>query len=133
MSGLFTDKYPYTDFHEMNLSWILARIAALDHDNVIFKEWKTQHEAEYEQLKAYIDAINAGNFPPEMVKGLKVWFEQYGVDIIGELVKMVFFGLTDDGHFVAFIPDGWDEIIFGTTGYDDMVPGIDFGHLTLSY
>lgn len=48
-------------------------------------------------------------------------------------VKMIWFGLTDDGHFVAYIPDSWDEVIFNTTGYDiiiDVQP--EYGHLVLS-
>ena len=47
---------------------------------------------------------------------------------------LVFFGLTDSGYFVAYIPDGWDEIIFNTTGLDiqlDLEP--EYGHLVLSY
>ena len=54
-------------------------------------------------------------------------------DIIEKAVKMVFFGLTDAGYFVAFIPDSWDEIMFETTGYDYMTSDYDFGHLVLSY
>ena len=45
----------------------------------------------------------------------------------------IFFGL-EGGHFVAYIPDNWDEINFGTTGYDQMVPlQPEFGHLILNY
>ena len=29
-------------------------------------------------------------------------------------MKMVWFGLTQDGYFVAYIPDSWDEITFDT-------------------
>lgn len=29
-------------------------------------------------------------------------------------VKQVFFGLTQDGHFVAYIPKSWNDIIFDT-------------------
>lgn len=30
MSGLFSNKYPYTDFHEMDLSWIIEKIQELN-------------------------------------------------------------------------------------------------------
>lgn len=30
------------------------------------------------------------------------------------LVKQVFFGLTLDGHFVAYIPESWEDIVFDT-------------------
>lgn len=32
-------------------------------------------------------------------------------------IKMVWFGITLDGHFVAYIPDSWDALNFDT-GYD---------------
>lgn len=48
-------------------------------------------------------------------------------------MKMVLFGLTDDGYFCAWIPDTWDEIVFNTSGYDIAVGGVEYGHLVLSY
>ena len=54
-------------------------------------------------------------------------------EIINQYVKMVFFGLTQDGHFVAYIPDSWDEIVFSTSQYDDFTSiEPDYGHLILS-
>lgn len=53
---------------------------------------------------------------------------------ISEAIKMVFFGLTDAGYFIAYIPDSWSDITFNTTGYDITVPCIsEYGHLVLSY
>lgn len=46
----------------------------------------------------------------------------------------VYFGLTDDGYFCAYIPDAWNEIEFNTTGLDinlELQP--EYGHLVLSY
>ena len=36
-------------------------------------------------------------------------------------------------NIVAYIPDGWDDIIFNTTGYDITIADTDFGHLTLNF
>lgn len=49
-------------------------------------------------------------------------------------MKSVWFGLTDDGYFVAYIPDSWDDIIFNTTVYDIQVAlQPEYGHLMLSF
>ena len=50
------------------------------------------------------------------------------------IVTMVFFGITDDGYFVAYIPDSWDDITFRTTELDiflEIEP--EYGHLVLVY
>ena len=53
--------------------------------------WRQIHEG-------YIDAMNE-------------WFEK---DFYKKLVKQVWFGLTLDGHFVAYIPESWEDVIFDT-------------------
>lgn len=50
------------------------------------------------------------------------------------IVTMVFFGITDDGYFVAYIPESWDDITFRTTELDiflEIEP--EYGHLVLVY
>lgn len=129
--GLF-DHFPYTNMHELNLQWILCHfkefIKAIDDLN----DWKTQHEAEYEELKKLYDDIISGNFPDGMNETLHRWVVENSTSIINSLVKTVFFGL-EDGYLVAYIPDSWTDIVFGTTGLDDFISGYDFGHLTLTY
>lgn len=50
------------------------------------------------------------------------------------IVTMVFFGITDDGYFVAYIPDSWDDITFRTTELDIFLSiEPEYGHLVLVY
>ena len=66
---------------------------------------------------------------------IKNFDTKYAEKIIAEYIAtMVFFGLTDSGYFVAYIPDSWDNIHFGTTGLDIDAPiQPEFGHLVLLY
>lgn len=59
----------------------------------------------------------------------------YAEKIIDEAIAtMVFFGLTDTGYFVAYIPESWDDIHFETSGYDAVIPEMpDYGHLCIAY
>lgn len=59
----------------------------------------------------------------------------YAEKIIADTIAtMVFFGLTESGHFVAYIPYSWKDITFETTGYDADVPEMqEYGHLCLAY
>jgi len=67
------------------------------------------------------------------------WIADFDTSYFEELLKeyipvTVFFGLTDSGNFVAYIPENWSDITFNTTEYDislDIMP--QFGHLVLSY
>ena len=60
---------------------------------------------------------------------------KYAEKIIAQYIAtMVFFGLTDSGYFVAYIPENWDSIKFGTTGLDVYAPiQPEYGHLVLLY
>ena len=60
---------------------------------------------------------------------------KYAEKIIAQYIAtMVFFGLTDSGYFVAYIPENWGSIKFGTTGLDVDAPiQPEFGHLVLLY
>jgi uncharacterized membrane protein YraQ (UPF0718 family) len=136
MFPLFNNTAPYTDFHEMNLDWVLKHIKELIDDVDGLKAWRKTHEAEYQELvrlyeevKTDWDNFAAGNFPPSTYEAMRQWFESNAVDLVGELVRFVFFGLTLDGHFVAYIPENWHNIEFDTI----VTPGENYGKLTISY
>ena len=58
------------------------------------------------------------------------WVNTNMTDIIHQMVRFVFFGLDDDGHFVAYIPASWEFLHFDTLLYPDK-PG--YGHLVVYY
>lgn len=130
---MFFAQYPYLDYHEMNLDFLLSHVKQLMDRVSTLEEWRLTHEADYEELKTLADQILSGNFPPSVQAAFADWMKRNALDLVGELVKMVFFGITQDGYFVAFIPESWDDITFGTTGLDDFPAGVEYGHLTLSY
>lgn len=83
-----------------------------------------------EEIIAEVDKLKA-----DMIV-VQEWIENFDTSVIEELVndylqravKNVFFGLTYDGYFAAYIPDGWNDIHFGT-----IQDGALYGHLTLEY
>lgn len=134
MSWLFNNEYPYTDFHELNLSWVIERLKFILNAIEKIDGWIEQHEKDYQELKDFYDALVSGNFPPSFISALEDWMERNALDLVGRLINMVIFNITDDGYFVAYIPESWDEIMFGTTGLDINLPlQPEYGHLVLSY
>lgn len=81
---------------------------------------------ELDELKKELDVINQ-------------WIENFDTDYLEQiiresLIKMIFVEINDAGYFVYYIPEGWEEITFETTGWDvnlELMP--DYGHLVLSY
>ena len=124
--------YPYLNVNDLNLDWIIKHFKEFIDALAELDEWRKEHEKEYQELKRLYDDILEGNFPPSLVAELKKWCIKNTTEIIGAAIKTVFFTL-EDGYLVAYIPDSWSEIVFGTTGLDDFPAGYDFGHLTLTY
>lgn len=131
--GYFDFDFPHTHFYDSDLREILKYVRNLVKAVTKIDGWIEKHQEDYEELKKLYDDLLAGNFTPEMEDALYKWTVKHTEEIIGKAIKMVFFGITDDGYFVAYIPDNWDGIRFGTTGLDVFPEGIDFGHLTLTY
>lgn len=74
-----------------------------------------------EAIEKELEKISEGNF-------------EFIYQIVANAIKNVFFGLTMNGYFVAYIPESWDDITFETTGWDVDIPSHpEYGHLVLSY
>ena len=57
MINLFNNKYPYTDFHELNLDWLLETYQEIvDHVNELLS-WMEQHKGEYEEALKRLEAV----------------------------------------------------------------------------
>lgn len=129
--------YPYQNLQDLNLDYLL-RIA--DEAEKVLKEIGG-YDDRIEELEKYVADIRAGKFTPEMEKELYEIetrileiVEKDVIKYLGEMVRFVFFGLTDDGYFTAYIPDPWNAITFNTTNYDIVIPNVEeYGRLVLSY
>ena len=83
------------------------------------------------QLKDATDQLFAKLKAGDFTKDTFVeWVNTNMTDIIYQMVRFVFFGLDDDGHFVAYIPASWEFLHFDTL-LDPDKPG--YGHLVVYY
>ena len=71
---------------------------------------------EIEELKEQFQKFIDSGFEDYYEDLLNKWIIEHMPDIISAYVKQVFFGLTLEGYFVAYIPKGsaWEDIIFDT-------------------
>lgn len=126
-------EFPHTRTYDTDLGWLIKDYKHLTELYKTLDQWKEETQPTIDDFKRLYEELLSGDLPEGMIEAINTWLSNNAPAIVLELIKMVFFGLTDDGYFVAYIPDSWDDITFGTSGLDDFPAGIDFGHLTLSY
>ena len=125
-------EFPHTRTYDSDLGWLIKDYKTLDELLDAIISWITETQPTIEELqKLYNDIIN-GNFPDEMKVSLLKWTTEVAQEVIGKAIKTVTFGL-ENGYLVAYIPDSWTDITFGTTGLDIFPPGYDYGCLTITY
>ena len=79
---------------------------------------------EYDELKAEVAKIQE-------------WIDNYDEDFVTEILskylgQMIYVWITDTGYIVYYIPEGWKDITFNTTGKDIEIEGTEYGRLVLS-
>lgn len=98
-----------------------------EYANMLGVNINLDHEA-IAQLQADFQKFMDGGFDEHYIELLKAWIDAHFADIIRDGVRQVFFGLTRDGYFVAYVPESWQDLTFDT----GMVYGrSDYGRLIL--
>lgn len=82
----------------------------LDYVAATMNEWNIEFSEEMEaEFAALWEAVNNG-----LENAVHDWITENLEYIFTTIAKNVYFGLTLDGHFIAYIPESWDDIIFDT-------------------
>lgn len=129
-------EFPHTRTYDSDLGWLIKHVNSYDETIAALNAWIAENEPKMDDLYAFMEALEEGNLPEGMKQGLYQWASEHLIDLVGATISNVFFGLTDNGYFVAYIPDSWDDIEFNTSEYDIILsdhPEYGYGHLVLSY
>lgn len=81
-------------------------------------------------LQSEFEEFKASGFFDYYAAQLEKWINDNMERIISTAIKMVFFGLTDDGYFCAYIPESWNDITFDTGA---VFGRTDYGRLILRF
>lgn len=87
------------------------------------------HE-QIDKLEAEFEKFKESGFVDYYASQIEAWIKANMERLISEAIKMVFFGLTEDGYFCAYIPKSWAGIIFDTGA---VYGNDDYGCLILEY
>ena len=125
-------EFPNTRTYDNDLGWLIKHVKSYDDTIQALQEWQDNANVTVADLRALLDALSSGTVPPEVAAGITKWLQINARDIVGSMVKNVWFGLTMSGYFVVYIPESWNDIIFKTTGYDFFTAlQEEYGHLVL--
>lgn len=126
-------EFPHTRTYDSDLGWLIKHVNSYDEVIHALDTWIAENEPKIEDFENLYQALISGDLPEGVQEGIEKWCRENMADLIGEMAKMVFFGINDQGYFIAYIPDAWSDIIFNTTGYDISIPDYAYGHLCLSF
>ena len=127
----YNHEWPYCDPNRTNTDWELMTVKQV---NEFLQDFIKNFGGAYEELTKILEDLNRGVFPPVIEKAFEEWMQAHANELVGGMVKNVFFEITDDGYFVANIPESWEEIEFNTSGLDiEVALQPEYGHLILSY
>lgn len=126
-------EFPHTRTYDSDLGWLIKHVGTYDETIHALNEWIAENQPKLDDMEALYEALISGDLPEGVKEGIEKWCRENMTDLIGQMAKMVFFSINDNGYFIAYIPEGWADIIFNTTGLDIAAPDYDFGHLALSF
>ena len=66
------------------------------------------------ELQELFEKFQESGFDDYYANQVEKWIHDHMTWIFNTVAKQVYFGLNEQGYFVAYIPDGWDDIIFDT-------------------
>lgn len=118
-----TERFPYTNFHDLNLDWVLDQVKKIAEE---LQQLQQKEDADQDAIAALEKRLDdfIASIDDDYIRKVVDEYLQYGV----------WFGLTDSGYYVVYIPSGWDDIAFKTTGLDiELEAQPEYGHLVITY
>lgn len=116
---------------EERIKWIAEQIdKIINYANTLGIQINKNSE-QIEKILEEFDEFKSGAYDDYYEKVISAWVEANMPEIMEQAARMVFFGLTKDGYFCAYIPEAWADIEFDT-GFD-YSDKKTYGHLILKY
>lgn len=93
-------------------------------------DFENQVNGSIANMNNTLDDIKNGDYVDLYLDSIKNYIDNNLQNFVADLVKYITFGLSHDGHFVAYIPDTWEFIQFSTITDPDSTL---YNHLVLTW
>ena len=92
-------------------------------------EWQKAQDDVIAELEALVQDFINGGYKQDFYKFVQEWLDENIEEALAKAAHMVFFNLTDDGYFVAYIPQDWAFVFDTIMDYGNE----NYGSLTITY
>lgn len=121
-----TNEPSYYDDLAKKVQMIKMMVDRIEQYDEILKKNLEEYRKDVNELiqwaEGEIEKIRSGGYLEQLyLDSLKNWIDTNLEKIVPRIAKLVWFGLTDDGYFMAVIPESWEEICFDTTVEGNLV------------
>lgn len=90
-----------------------------EYDDILeshIQEYKQKLDELIECTERELNKFREGGYLEQLyLDSLENWIDDNLKEIVPRIAKFVWFGLTDDGYFMAVIPENWKDVQFDTT------------------
>lgn len=120
--------------YDDSLSYYEVLCKVVDYTNKIIDDNKTiatilgQQDIDITQIKKdtlylsnELEKVKKGDYVSLYIDSLSQWIDKNLENMVSKVAKIVYFGLSDDGYFLAYIPESWSEISFDTTEQGELI------------
>lgn len=112
---------------------LLAKIQAKLNETIAdinnLNEWQEAQDQVMAELNQMVEDFISGGYKQDFDQFAKEWLDANIQQALTDAAHMVFFGLTLDGYFCAYIPRDWSFVFDTVLDYTDD----DYGSLVIKY
>lgn len=97
--------------------------------NNYLQEWQATQDEVIRELTQQVEDFINGGYKADFDQFAQDWLEANIQEALTKAAHMVFFGLTEDGYFVAYIPQDWSFVFDTIMDYSNE----NYGSLVIKY
>lgn len=129
---------PHTRTYDTDLGWLIRAVLKLrdtvkeiSESTISIDEKLAAFQQVIDEIDKKVDELISGKTYQDLyIETIKDYLKNNLTDYVADLVKYVIFGIDNDGHFIACIPESWQFITFDTIVNSESPL---YGHLILNW
>lgn len=125
LPAVYDDSLSYYEFLAKVQDKLNEVITSENHLN----EWQAAQDEVIGELEQLVQDFIAGGYKEDFDQFAQAWLDENIQQALTKAAHMVFFGLTDDGYFTAYIPTDWSFVFDTIMDYSNE----NYGSLTIKY